>query len=145
MQIEVDWKVLLNWVSGEFFVIYTLIGMCTFVLYILYVCDFSGFLWIYSSCIIGLLIYDSLNQLENDNFAAVIFKKKTWKKYECKIPRIQASLSHHKMILWEKFNLDLLFMHICTVDILFLSNHNIYKSLPGPCLWASDLLINRFY
>ena len=50
--------------------------MSTFVLYILYVCDFSGFLWIYSSCIIGLLIYDSLNQLENDNFAAVIFKKK---------------------------------------------------------------------
>ena len=44
--------------------------MSTFVLYILYVCDISGFLWIYSSCIIGLLIYDSLNQLANDNFAA---------------------------------------------------------------------------
>ena len=72
-------------------------------------------------------------------------KKKTWKKYDCKIPRIQASLSHHKMILWEKFNLDLLFMHICTVDILFLSNHNIYKSLWGPCFWASDPLIERLY
>ena len=118
-------SIVLNWVSGEFFVICTLIGMSTFVLYMLYVCDFSGFLWIYSSCIIGLLIYDSLNQLENDNFAAVIFKKKTWKKYEYKIPRIQASLSHHKMILWEKFNLDLLLMHICIVDRVLALMKNI--------------------
>ena len=31
------------------------------------------------------------------------------------------------------------------VDILFLSNHNIHKSLCGLCFWASDFLINRIY
>ena len=31
------------------------------------------------------------------------------------------------------------------VDILFLSNHNIHKSLLGLCFWASDFLIDRFY
>ena len=31
------------------------------------------------------------------------------------------------------------------VDILFLSNHNIHKSLHGLYFWASDPLIDRFY
>ena len=30
------------------------------------------------------------------------------------------------------------------LDILFLSNHNIHKSLCGLCFWASDPLIERF-
>ena len=34
---------------------------------------------------------------------------------------------------------------VCTLDILFLSNHNIHKSLCGLCFWASDPLINRTY
>ena len=31
------------------------------------------------------------------------------------------------------------------LDILFPSNHNIYKSLYGLCFWASVPLIDRFY
>ena len=31
------------------------------------------------------------------------------------------------------------------LDILFLSNHNIHKSLCGLCFWASDHLIDRSY
>ena len=31
-----------------------------------------------------------------------------------------------------------------TLDILFLSNRNIHKSLRGLCFWASDPLIERF-
>ena len=31
-----------------------------------------------------------------------------------------------------------------TLDILFLSNHNIHKSLCGHCVWASDPLIDGF-
>ena len=30
------------------------------------------------------------------------------------------------------------------LDILFLSNHNIHKSLCGICFWASDPFIKRF-
>ena len=32
-----------------------------------------------------------------------------------------------------------------TLDILFLSNHNIHTSSCGLCFWASDLFIDRFY
>ena len=31
------------------------------------------------------------------------------------------------------------------LDILFPSNHNIHKGSCGPCFWASDQLIDRFY
>ena len=31
------------------------------------------------------------------------------------------------------------------LDILFLSNHNVHKSLCGLCFWASDPLIERDY
>ena len=31
------------------------------------------------------------------------------------------------------------------LDILFLSNHNIHKSLHGLCLLASDTLIDKLY
>ena len=34
---------------------------------------------------------------------------------------------------------------VCTLDILFSSNHNIHKSLYGLCFWASDPFIDRFY
>ena len=34
---------------------------------------------------------------------------------------------------------------VCTVDILFSSNHNIHKSSHGLCFWASDPLIDKFY
>ena len=34
-------------------------------------------------------------------------------------------------------------MYILTIDILFLSNHNIHKSLCGLCFEASDPLIER--
>ena len=30
------------------------------------------------------------------------------------------------------------------LDMLFASNHNIHKSLPGLCYWVSDPLIERF-
>ena len=33
---------------------------------------------------------------------------------------------------------------IYTLDIPFLSNHNIHKSLISLCFWASDPLIQRF-
>ena len=33
----------------------------------------------------------------------------------------------------------------CTLDILFLSNGNIHKTLCGLCFWASEPLIDRFY
>ena len=36
-------------------------------------------------------------------------------------------------------------IQVCRIDILFLSNHNIHKSLCGLCFWASDPLIDRFY
>ena len=36
-------------------------------------------------------------------------------------------------------------MYCKYIDILFLPNHNIYKSLSGLCFWASDQLIDRFY
>ena len=32
-----------------------------------------------------------------------------------------------------------------SLDILFLSNHNIHKSSHGLCFWASDPLIDKFY
>ena len=34
---------------------------------------------------------------------------------------------------------------VCTLDILFSSNHNIHKSWCGLCFWASEPLIYRFY
>ena len=34
---------------------------------------------------------------------------------------------------------------ICKLDILFLSNHKIHKSLLGLCFSSPDPLINRFY
>ena len=34
---------------------------------------------------------------------------------------------------------------MCPLDILFPSNHNIYKSSCGLCFWVSDLIINTFY
>ena len=34
---------------------------------------------------------------------------------------------------------------IATLDILFLSNHNIHKSSCGLCFYASDPLIERDY
>ena len=34
---------------------------------------------------------------------------------------------------------------VCTINILFLSNHNIRKSLCGRYFWASDPLNDRFY
>ena len=38
------------------------------------------------------------------------------------------------------------YIHIvCTLDILFTSNHNIHKNSYGLCFWASDPLIDRFY
>ena len=40
--------------------------------------------------------------------------------------------------------LNILVRHTHTLDILFLSNHNIHKSLYGLCFWASDPLIDRF-
>ena len=40
---------------------------------------------------------------------------------------------------------DLLYNQISKLDILFLSNHNIHKSLFSLCFWASDPLINRSY
>ena len=42
------------------------------------------------------------------------------------------------IFLWKKDN-------VCTVDILFSSNHNIHKSSCSLCFWASDPLIDRFY
>ena len=36
-------------------------------------------------------------------------------------------------------------IRLCILDILFLSNHNIHKSLHGICFWASDPLIDKFY
>ena len=33
---------------------------------------------------------------------------------------------------------------VCTLDILFSSNHNIHKSSCVLCFWASDPLIERF-
>ena len=33
---------------------------------------------------------------------------------------------------------------LSALDILFSSNHNIYKSLFGLCFWASDPLIERY-
>ena len=33
---------------------------------------------------------------------------------------------------------------VSALNILFLSNHNIHKSLFGLCFWASDSLIERF-
>ena len=36
-------------------------------------------------------------------------------------------------------------LHVCLLDILFSSNHNIHKSLPGLCFWALDPLIDKFY
>ena len=38
-----------------------------------------------------------------------------------------------------------LLIHMYTLDILFLSNHNINKSSCHLCFWASDPLIERFY
>ena len=35
-------------------------------------------------------------------------------------------------------------MYICSVDILFSSNHSIHKSSYDIGLWASDPLIDRF-
>ena len=37
------------------------------------------------------------------------------------------------------------YLLVCTIDILFSSNHNIHKSSCGLCFWASDPLIDRFY
>ena len=34
---------------------------------------------------------------------------------------------------------------VSRLDILFLSSHNIHKSLCGLCFWASDPLIDGFY
>ena len=34
-------------------------------------------------------------------------------------------------------------IQVCRIDILFLSNHNIHKSLCGLCFWASESLIER--
>ena len=35
--------------------------------------------------------------------------------------------------------------YICSMDILFSSNHNIHKSSCGLCFWASDPFIDRYY
>ena len=52
----------------------------------------------------------------------------------------------------ESFNMTFASRHVMThhfgiytLDILFLSNHNIHKSLCGLCFWASDPLIDRVY
>ena len=34
---------------------------------------------------------------------------------------------------------------LSTLDILFLSNHNIHNSSYGLCFWSSDPLIDVFY
>ena len=36
-------------------------------------------------------------------------------------------------------------LDVCTLDILFPSNHNIHKSSSDHCFWASDHLIDGFY
>ena len=38
-----------------------------------------------------------------------------------------------------------LHIRLCTLDILFSSNHNIHKNSCNLCFWASDPLIDRFY
>ena len=38
----------------------------------------------------------------------------------------------------------LISIRVCTLNILFSSNHNIHKSLHGLCFWASDPLIDKF-
>ena len=39
----------------------------------------------------------------------------------------------------------LIFLYVCTLDILFSSNHNIHKSLCGLCFKTPEPLIDRFY
>ena len=34
--------------------------------------------------------------------------------------------------------------YICTLDILFSSNHNIHKGSCGLCFWTTDQVIDRF-
>ena len=40
--------------------------------------------------------------------------------------------------------INLLPVYVCTVDILFSSNHNIHKSSCCLYFWASDPIIERF-
>ena len=54
------------------------------------------------------------------------------------------------ILLWLRCTIRLLRMtmhnaHAHTLDILFLSNHNIHKSSCGRCYWASDHLIERVW
>ena len=60
------------------------------------------------------------------------------------IQLIQAAKRPH-IVLIVADDLVSVLMIICILVILFLSNHNIHKSLCGLCFWASDPLIDRFY
>ena len=51
---------------------------------------------------------------------------------------VRPVLHHHYL---EQFGA---YVYIPILDILFLSNHNIHKSLWDLCFWASDTLIERF-
>ena len=39
---------------------------------------------------------------------------------------------------------DVIVWQSTILDVIFLSNHNIHKSLFGLCFWASDPLFERF-
>ena len=51
------------------------------------------------------------------------------------------SRSEYLDLLEKKYDIK---KYVCTVDILFSSNHNMHKSSSGLCFWASDPLIERF-
>ena len=50
----------------------------------------------------------------------------------------------HKIFLRENNQKNLKMWDLCTVDILFSSNHNIHKSSCSLCFWASDPLNDIF-
>ena len=46
-----------------------------------------------------------------------------------------------EIIIYQRYEIKYL---VCSLDILFSSNHNIHDSSCGLCFWASDPLKDRF-
>ena len=75
-----------------------------------------------------------------------------WEYYNIKGGRVRKLSKKVLPFCWQfyaffvrRYLIQIRYMHMYTLDILFSSNHNIHKSLYGLCFWASDLLIDRFY
>ena len=79
----------------------------------------------------------------SDNVNPIYLQTTTLLGHHYSGPRCDSSIHQNK-----DFDINvgsvLSFSLLGTLNILYSSNHNIHKSLPGLCFWASDSLIERF-